>query len=249
MSKTLIGSALLLGLLSACGETARHLRPPPTIPQPSPSHAEETEAATAEAEAKWFALATLEVEGHPDRTAAVDVLVRQTATGCELVREAPKIEKNKKWSPLPLAIYSKKTGGALSAVFDQTLDFPNAYKRIRTDGVETLVEFVRHHVFRAFVRAEVRRRTENGHSVCKPRMTICPRPRLRLGMYSCDREWKELQKLVVVVDVARHLASMTKPERERDDVTKLKLYTRRLGADGFGVGEVTVDEVNDFHTR
>src|SRR5688572_25842207 len=101
MPKNLLFSFILLGLLSACAEERRLLQPPPRIPQPSPSAAapEEEREMNPEVDpptARWHSLATLEVEGHPDRTAVIDVLVQNKGGTCGLVRRHARIATDKK---------------------------------------------------------------------------------------------------------------------------------------------------------
>jgi len=200
-----------------------------------------------------FLLATLEVEGYPARNAQTAVMLAQSGEGnnvkCEIAKDHPRIRKDAKWSPLPLILWNPaKPGEVLSAVFNQTLDFPTEFREITKHGYQFIIDFTRGKHFRALWRVETRRYSREDKSVhCKVQLDVCLEPELVGTKYKCPTKWHELKRLVTHVDTSRFLRhSFEKSERTKDDIYRLELELRDLDEDGYPTGETFSEDVAIF---
>lgn len=227
--------------------------PPPTVqppmaPQPTPR------APTA-IDGTFIRMATLEVEGYPDKTVGFDVGVKGQVTGekvqCEFITEHQYIRTDAKWSPVPISLYSvTETTRKLSPLFEQTLDFPDGEKRLQKDRMSVLVDFVRGKIFRSMlaVRAYAYKKDAGGFG-CHCFLTICLNPKSTAEGYTCTAGWRKLERLSVVIDRGRHLLAFREAERDKDDLVKMLISVKNLDENGFPSGQSFSEDFTDFISR
>lgn len=221
----------------------------PTPPQPVPG------APTVTIEPEFVRVATLEVEGFPDKTVGFDVGVKGQTTGdqaqCEFITQHRYIRTDAKWSPAPISLYSvTDSERKLSPLFEETLDFVDSEKKIQKNTMTILVDFVRGKIFRSMltVRAYPYKK-QDGTFGCHAFLTICLNPRAGDNGFSCTNPWRKLERLAVVIDRGRHLLAFRQAERDKDDVAKMVLSVKNLDANGFPIGNTRNEDFTDFINR
>lgn len=212
---------------------------------------------------KWINLATLEVqtilEGggaptyqeFPDKTVRIDVGVEGTKTGtdrsCRFIATHPRIRTNKKWSPLPIVIFTQKDSEEkLSPLFEETLDFPANQRTVRPEQLAFLVEFTRKKVFRALWRVKAEIVRADDEPTCGAHLEICITPKLEGDTYTCPGKWRQIERLITVIHPRRHIRYYRSAERDKDDLVKLRLVLRDLDPSGHPTGDSFTEEFVDF---
>lgn len=201
---------------------------------------------------RWLNVATLEVQDYADKTVRIDVGVEGTKRGteisCSFITRHPRILTDKKWSPLPVVIFTQKDPEEkLSQLFEDTLDFPVKQRSVASDEITFLVEFTRKKVFRALWRVKTRLVRLDEAPACDAHVEICLAPKaVGGGKYTCTEGWRQIQRLITVIDPRRHVLHFRSPEREKDDLVKLRLVLKKLDPTGRPTGEPFTEEFTDF---
>lgn len=220
---------------------------PPVTGPTTPAPAAPSDAAIP---VKWMPVATLEVKKHTDKLAHIEVGVEGRVKGgkvqCELVDPGTRAEAHSKWLPLRLNIFNpgdpkKKLAKALH----ETLDFPNDQKKQTATELTTLVEFVRGRIFRAMWQVKARKIEENGKPACTAQLEICLYPEKRDGIYSCTRGWRQILRLITVIDYKMYAFYLGKPEREKNDIYEM-LFSLKKIENGVPAGEAFEETFRDF---